>query len=92
MIKVNSHKAKRGRKVVTIKSHSRSGNMGANLKSSFLDRVEVNPEGGYSIIIKGKSYPYKSLPDSKVGGLIRGIKNSCGKYYNKHIRGKKDYF
>ena len=79
-MKVKSHKAKRGGKTVTVKEHIR----GSKIKSSFLDRVEENPEGGYSVIIKGRSYPYPSMPNEKVGGIIRG----SGTYYNKHIRGK----
>ena len=79
-MKVKTHKSKRGGKTVTVREYIR----GSKIKSSFLDRIEENPEGGYSVIIKGRSYPYPYMPAEKVGGIIRG----SGTYYNKNIRGK----
>jgi len=81
---VKSYKAKRGSKTVVVKQHTK----GRTLKSSFLDRISENPEGGYTITIKGRDYPYPYLPNQKVGGIISGTNGSSGKYYNKHIRGK----
>ena len=79
-MKVKTHKSKRGGKTVTIKEYTR----GRAIKSSFLNRVQENENGGYSIIIRGKAYPYPYLPDSKISGVISG----GGKFYNKNIKGK----
>lgn len=88
MAKISKHVAKRGSKTVVVKEHSRTDKRSRKVKSSFIDSVEENEEGGYNIVIKGKSYPYPLLPDEKVGGVIRGTSGSSGRYYNKNIRGK----
>lgn len=84
-MKVKSHKAKRGNKTTVVKEHTRRG---SKIRSSFLERIEENSDGGYSVIIKGRSYPYPYMPKEKVGGILNGSSGSSGKYYNKHIRGK----
>lgn len=83
-MRVKSYKAKRGNKTVAVKQHNKKEPRGRAIKSSFLDRVQENENGGYSVIIRGKAYPYPYLPDSKISGVISGR----GKFYNKNIKGK----
>lgn len=82
-IRVSSHKAKRGKKTVVVKEHNKKQRF-RSVNSSFIDRVSERPEGGYTITIKGRDYPYPLLPNEKVGSLVSGR----GTYYNKTIRGR----
>lgn len=90
--RVPKHTSTRAGKAVTVKAYSRNTTPGEtrlkfrSVNSSFIDRISQNPDGGYTITIKGRDYPYPFLPNEKVGGLINGH----GKYYNKQIRG--NYF
>ena len=81
-MKVRSHKAKRGNKVVTVREHTKGRFRSVN--SSFINRISENPDGGYVVTIKGRDYPDPLLPNEKVGGLISG----GGRYYNSGIRGR----
>jgi len=81
MSKVKAYK----RKGKSVSSHDRA-TKGRNIRSSFLERIEGDGKGGYTILIKGKRYPYPLLTKSRTGGIITA--GSSGKYYNKHIRGR----
>ena len=83
-MKVKSHIAKRGKKTVKVKEHSRKQGKHRSIKSSFLDRVGIDENGEHYVTIMGRRYPYPLIPKEKVGGIISG----GGTYYNKHIRGK----
>lgn len=84
MTKVKSHIAKRGNKTVRVKEHTRKKTYHRNVKSSFIDRVSDDGQGGAIVTILGRDYPYPFIPKEKVGGLVR----SGGSYYNKKIRGR----
>ena len=88
-MKIKSHKAKRGKKTVVVKSYEKKDPQSRTIKSSFLEKIVEREDGsGYDIVIGGRHYPYPYLPDEKVGGVIRGTAGSSGRYYNKNIRGK----
>jgi len=81
-MKVRSHIAKRGNKVVSVREYTKGRFRSVN--SSFIDRVSENKDGGYIVTIKGRDYPYPFLPNEKIGGLVSG----GGGYYNKGVRGR----
>lgn len=85
-IKVKSYTAKRGSKTTVVREHTKA--KFRTVRSSFIDRISEDGEGGYIITIKGKDYPYPYLPDFMVGGIVRGSSGSSGKYYNKNIRSR----
>ena len=90
MAKVKKHTAIRSGKTVVIPEHTRT-ERGRNLpRSSCINRVSINSEGNRIITIRGKEYPYNGLDDARISGLVSA--KSAGKYYNKHIRGKTQYF
>lgn len=84
MSRVKSYTAKRGKKTVKVKEHTRKKGMYRSVKSSFIDRISDDGQGGAIVTILGRDYPYPFIPKAKVGGVIRG----GGRYYNKQIRGK----
>lgn len=87
-MRVKSYKAKRGGKMVAVKEHTKRPPQGRTIRSSFLEKIVENDTGGYSVIIRGKEYPYPFLPDSRVGGLLKGTNGSPGRYYNKNIKSR----
>ena len=85
-MRVNSYTAKRGSKTVSVTAHTKKDRRFRSVTSSCVDRVSEGENGGMSITIRGKEYPYPYLPSDKVGGLINA--SSSGRYYNKNIRGR----